>query len=388
MMRAGDRHRPSPRQRRGQQRGSVAVLVAVTMVVLLGFASLVIDIGNLYRVRGQLQNAADSAALAGAQELDHTQDGIDRARDKAREYAAQHLANGTAVALADDDIVFGHWNEDQDTFTSLGPSPDNPGLVNAVQILDRRDQTQGNPVSHMLAPLLGIQQSDLTALATAIAGGPDAECGFPMVVPDCALHAAIDGGTCDYCMYFQDNNSDNAGWTSFDDGAVSGPAIKDLIEAACYSSGSVAIDPTTGECRGECNKTSAGQQVKVQNGNLMNQGGNNFCPVIQDILTRGVAGGPAQPFTVRVPVLQSTSGTCDASQFSSFKTIAGYATLEIYGAKCAAPDPGVFAPSSPCTPPPSDKYIVAALRCDLESEQGVASGTSFGLEAKRVRLVR
>lgn len=49
--------------------GSTLVLVALLMVVLLGFAALVVDVGNLYLTKTQLQNAADAAALAGAQEL-------------------------------------------------------------------------------------------------------------------------------------------------------------------------------------------------------------------------------------------------------------------------------------------------------------------------------
>lgn len=51
---------------RAKQRGSVAVITAVSLVSLLGFAALAIDIGNLLVARNELQNAADAAALAGA----------------------------------------------------------------------------------------------------------------------------------------------------------------------------------------------------------------------------------------------------------------------------------------------------------------------------------
>jgi hypothetical protein len=46
--------------------GAVAILVAVLLTggVLLGTAALVIDVGNLYAKRDQLQNAADAAAWA------------------------------------------------------------------------------------------------------------------------------------------------------------------------------------------------------------------------------------------------------------------------------------------------------------------------------------
>ena len=49
--------------------GQAVVLSAVWMVVLLGMAGLVIDVGSWYRAQRNLQADADAAALAGAQEL-------------------------------------------------------------------------------------------------------------------------------------------------------------------------------------------------------------------------------------------------------------------------------------------------------------------------------
>jgi len=51
------------------QRGAIIPLVAVAMVVLLGAAGLSLDIGYLVAARHDLENAADSAALAGARQL-------------------------------------------------------------------------------------------------------------------------------------------------------------------------------------------------------------------------------------------------------------------------------------------------------------------------------
>lgn len=52
-----------------EERGAVLVYVSLFMIVLLGSAGGVMDIGMLYENRRQLQNGADGAALAGAQEL-------------------------------------------------------------------------------------------------------------------------------------------------------------------------------------------------------------------------------------------------------------------------------------------------------------------------------
>jgi hypothetical protein len=49
--------------------GAALVIVAISMVALLGFTALVIDGGRLYSEKSNLQNAVDAAALAGAQGL-------------------------------------------------------------------------------------------------------------------------------------------------------------------------------------------------------------------------------------------------------------------------------------------------------------------------------
>ena len=50
-------------------RGQATVLTLVFLVVLLGMAALVLDIGSWYRADRATQNTADAAALAGAQSL-------------------------------------------------------------------------------------------------------------------------------------------------------------------------------------------------------------------------------------------------------------------------------------------------------------------------------
>ena len=50
-----------------RERGGIAVIVALLMVVLLGFAAIAIDVAKLYSERAQLQNGSDSVALMLAQ---------------------------------------------------------------------------------------------------------------------------------------------------------------------------------------------------------------------------------------------------------------------------------------------------------------------------------
>lgn len=50
-----------------EERGAVSILVAILMVVLLGFVALAVDVGLMYAEKAQLQNGADAAALSIAQ---------------------------------------------------------------------------------------------------------------------------------------------------------------------------------------------------------------------------------------------------------------------------------------------------------------------------------
>ncbi|MBQ7515763.1 MAG: pilus assembly protein [Schwartzia sp.] len=49
-----------------RQRGSVIVLTALLLPLMLGFCGMAVDLGNLYIHKSRLQNTADAAALAGA----------------------------------------------------------------------------------------------------------------------------------------------------------------------------------------------------------------------------------------------------------------------------------------------------------------------------------
>ena len=51
--------------RRPGERGQTILLVAVSLVSLLAMAALSIDVVTLYTAHGEMQRAADAAALAG-----------------------------------------------------------------------------------------------------------------------------------------------------------------------------------------------------------------------------------------------------------------------------------------------------------------------------------
>ncbi len=147
------------RIRSTRRRGAVAVLTVVMLVVLIGFASLTIDVGYLYNVRAELQNTADAAALAGAQMLPDEA----AARQTAVEYAHRNNSQHGSV-VTNSDVVLGHWDAAAAVFTP-GGAP-----VDAVHVLGRRSKSNNNPVKLFFASIFGISQTDVSASATASFG--------------------------------------------------------------------------------------------------------------------------------------------------------------------------------------------------------------------------
>lgn len=102
----------------GNEKGTIAIIVALSLVALIMATALVIDVGSLYQERRFLQTVADSAALAGAQELPESPDG---ARQRAIEYAAEH-----GVTIASTDVDIGSTLASNDTITVIPVNPSAP----------------------------------------------------------------------------------------------------------------------------------------------------------------------------------------------------------------------------------------------------------------------
>lgn len=77
------------------EKGSVLVLICLCMVVIIGCAGLVVDVGNLYIQQAKMQVALDAASLAGAQELPNTV----KAQEKAIEYAELNGLEASEVTV-------------------------------------------------------------------------------------------------------------------------------------------------------------------------------------------------------------------------------------------------------------------------------------------------
>lgn len=125
----------------GEERGTALVLVACALVVLLGCAALVTDIGLVYTCRTRLTNTADAAALAGVQELPWDSA---RAQEVALEYAA---ANGVSAEELDVEVAADS--------RSITVRPRRKVQFLFARVLGFSEQEVGATATAVVAPLTG-----------------------------------------------------------------------------------------------------------------------------------------------------------------------------------------------------------------------------------------
>lgn len=168
------------------RKGQTLIIVALVLVVLFAIVGMVVDIGYMYVAKGQLQNAADAAALASAANLDGT-NSVDQpnARNAAFTIAssnkvvpnrtAVHIGHPTVTIIDDNvlktgnpgnDIVVGHWNG---RF-----SFNNASSINAVQVRARRtEDSPGGQVDIFFGKVLALigltRWSKMSVAAEAVA---------------------------------------------------------------------------------------------------------------------------------------------------------------------------------------------------------------------------
>ncbi len=136
------------------RKGAILVLAAVLMIFVFAFVAFTVDIGYMTLTKGELQNAADSAALAGVISLG---DGEAAARLTAESFAAQHRAAGSPVVVPDADVLIGRFDFVNKTFvvTTSGQ--------NAVRVF-----TRVTDKPFFFAPVIGQNKFNSSAHATAM----------------------------------------------------------------------------------------------------------------------------------------------------------------------------------------------------------------------------
>jgi len=143
------------------QRGSIFAIMGIGLVMAAGFTALAVDISYLYVLKGRLQMTADFAALAAATQLPDE----NAVRTMALEYTTKNMpAAEHGTVLANADVVTGNWDADTRTFTPAGDP------VNAVRVVTRRSQANGNATGLFFARVLGFNEVDMETSAVAAFG--------------------------------------------------------------------------------------------------------------------------------------------------------------------------------------------------------------------------
>jgi len=221
-------------KRFGNENGLAVVYIALIMFALIAFVGFAIDIGYMYVVKGQLQNAADSVALAGAGSLyphntssppgslpdpDWT-----TANTNATGFVQKNKAAG--ASLVDAQIQYGYWNlssKDWKTGSPVttGTPPGTPSGYCSVSknactaanvatacpqfpsescviqdvpafmaTISKSAGKNGGPVPTFFAQALGFKSMSVGASAVAGVGAPGSEPAggaFPFVLTACVV---------------------------------------------------------------------------------------------------------------------------------------------------------------------------------------------------------
>lgn len=116
-----------------RQRGAIAVMFGLTLIVLLAAGGLAIDLGHLFVLKSELQNGADSAALAGARELNLRASGITNAVERAKKFASVNSYDfAHPLVLTDANITFGSTPDDADF--SVSEALANPSAMTFIKV--------------------------------------------------------------------------------------------------------------------------------------------------------------------------------------------------------------------------------------------------------------
>ena len=167
---------------RSPERGAILIQVAFVLLTFTMLSALVIDLGTILVSRHQVQNAADSAALAGASALawdDYTDRGAGGpAVEAAIAVAAQNRIWGEAPTASTTDVSFPACPDSDN-------SPTQTPIPACVQVDTYRDGAHRNALQNQVATLMGVSTSAVSA--TAVAESRDAnrtDCLKPIAVPD------------------------------------------------------------------------------------------------------------------------------------------------------------------------------------------------------------
>jgi Flp pilus assembly protein TadG len=340
--------RPLMRMLRRDERGTVGVLVALLIGggVLTGMGAMVIDVGQLYQERAELQNGADAAALAVAKSC---------ATSTCSPSIAAQYANENASALTGGKAGVGQICGSGTLGTcpaSTGAMTDCPSApASGLGYADVHTSTQLAGGSTLLPPvfaetLLGngsFQGTNVQACAQAAWGGPSSANTLAFTISACSWQSWTSGGTnfapapptvpapsYDHQLNLNNlgNGSGCSGQPSGSDGAGAFGWAKDQTGSCGISTSTTTFPASTGASAGStCQNALAAAQASRQ-------------AIFLPVYTTYTGTGSNTVFTLlgfaafvvtgySLPGFTASDWLNPANNTCSFKCIDGYFTHEL-----------------------------------------------------------
>lgn len=242
------------KERYFNEKGVVAILVAITILVFVGIAALAVDVGYMMVGKTELQRVADGAALSGARmlgriyecngnivtcpapmpyqdQLSYNADSV-AIGDASKAVAGLNQAGGstTGITLNDADIVIGNWNA-----TSKNVDPVTLTSPDAVRVTARKDASANGPITTFFAKVMGKNTMNVSATATAALTGQSTAGpgGLPIPVGISLAWFKLPRETyCNQNIKFYPTGSMEgcAGWHTYTNSPANASKLRKLIE--------------------------------------------------------------------------------------------------------------------------------------------------------------
>jgi Flp pilus assembly protein TadG len=169
------------RRSSARREGAVIPLVAILTVFILGMVAFGVDLGYIAVTQKEMQNAADSAALAAASQL-HDRSALSgtlvkssmvaNVRSAAQSFSSKNTAGNVSLQLDSNtsndsggDIVVGRIDNPSDLSASMNTNPN--VTFNSARTRIRRNSAMNGSLRLFFGATLGKSTQDLSAQATA-----------------------------------------------------------------------------------------------------------------------------------------------------------------------------------------------------------------------------
>jgi len=344
-----------------KQRGSVIVITAICLIVLIGIGALAIDVGYLYATRAELQNVADAAALAGARYIGEEYLKLEPNQMSTHQFtknevyavveavSTQNKAAKKSISIDINDLKIGNWDateytEDigkRESDGSFTPDVENLTGPDAVRVIARRKDGINGAITTFFANIFNINTANLTSKKSIAALSGPKEVGEGELNTPFALSANQFPNDCTSVINFSPTAS-CAGWHNFfwnhnandmekkqlgiiegddkdysDIGLISG---SEWLSTNFGTNASAVVTPAT----------EAGDEFDFNGGNVSSLfNGSYLDPNDYDGNTGTVLGNPQNkpaPITAMFDYFRYRDGDGDNSQWSA--TVPVYADIE------------------------------------------------------------